>query len=85
MTAMTTPQDTRYEIRDDDLPSRPPLAAAADYDTAVAAVVRLNEQFRAQLAANGEGGSQLWQRLRVDELRGDGQPVRRYASSASGF
>ena len=74
-----------YAIYDDELPTRLPLATAADYPTALTEVLRLHEEFRQQLAANGEGCSDIWLTLRVDELQPGQPPLRRYVSAASGF
>ncbi len=80
---MTThPQ--RYQIRDHDLPDRPPMATAGDYLAAVAEVERLHEEFLDQLYANGEGGNSLWQTLRVDELQPGLPPQKRYLSTTNG-
>jgi hypothetical protein len=80
-----TPHTRHYEIRDHDLPDRPPLATAPDYSAAVAEVERLHEEFREQLDANGEGGTNIWQTLRIDELQPDQPPQQRCVSAASGF
>ena len=76
---------TLFAICDDEIPARPPLATATDYTTALAEVARLHEEFRAQLDANGEGSSDVWLTLRVDEHRPGLPPIRRIVSSASGY
>jgi hypothetical protein len=81
---MTTLPPARFEVRDDDLPDRPPLAAAADYPSALLEVARLHEEFHHSLAANGEGATGLSQRLRVDELTSGAPPHPRYWSSVDG-
>jgi hypothetical protein len=81
---MTALPRGRFEVCDDDLPDRPPLAAAATYSAALAEVARLHHEFFASLAANGEGGTGLSQRLRVDEVPSGGPPRARYWSSVGG-
>jgi hypothetical protein len=55
-----SPADTnRFEIRDEDLPDRPPLAVTADYPSVPEAVARLHEAFHTQLDANGEDATAL--------------------------
>ncbi|BEP13914.1 hypothetical protein acdb102_22250 [Acidothermaceae bacterium B102] len=66
--------ETYFEVRDQALPQRAPLARRTDYDTAMRAVAELHEQFWAQLEANGEGGQHTRLRLHVIELR-PGQPA----------
>jgi hypothetical protein len=81
---MSSSSASRFEVRDEDLPDRPPLAVTADYPSAVEAVARLHAAFHLQLDANGEGASALTQRLRVDEHQ-PGQPPRvRYLSFVGG-
>ncbi len=81
---MTPLPPARFEVCDDDLPDRPPLATAATYPAALAQVGRLHEEFFASLAANAEGGTGLSQRLRVDEVTSGGPPRPRYWSSVGG-
>jgi hypothetical protein len=61
-----------YEVRDFDLPDRPPLAYADDLEDAKAAVEQLHDEFFDQLDANGEGGSRISQSLSITS-RADGQ------------
>ncbi len=45
-----------YRVLDLDLPDRPPLAEAEDYDAALRLLTGVQEAFYDQLDANGEGG-----------------------------
>lgn len=79
-----TPHELTYEIRDDQLPDRPPLATAADYSGALAELQRLHEEFRDQIAAGGEGGNTALQRLAIDEILDGEARVCRHLSSVNG-
>jgi len=70
-----------YEVRDFDLPDRPPLAYADDLETAKATVEQLHSEFFDQLDANGEGSTGASQSLSITS-RADGQV--RYISSVAG-
>ena len=45
-----------FVVLDLDLPDRPPLAEAGDYDAGLLALAAVQEEFYDQLDANGEGG-----------------------------
>ncbi len=45
-----------YVVLDADLPDRPPLAHADDYDAALHVLAAVQAEFYDQLDANGEGG-----------------------------
>ena len=75
----------RFEVRDDELPERPPLACTEDYPAALAALERLHEQFRDQLEANGEGGAEACQRLSIRIVTLDGSTHLRYVSATNGI
>ena len=45
-----------FVVLDADLPDRPPLAEAGDYNAALDVLSVVQEQFYDQLDANGEGG-----------------------------
>ena len=45
-----------FVVLDLDLPDRPPLAEADDYDAGLLALAAVQEEFYDQLDANGEGG-----------------------------
>ncbi len=81
---MTNDTTTVFEIRDLDLPDRPALAYTLDYDQALSAIERLHQQFQDQLHANGEGGTNIHQRLIVKEWVDGGPPQLRYISSVAG-
>lgn len=81
-----THHEIRYEIRDVDLPAEPPLATTADYDTAMSRLAELHQDFHRQLDANGEGASDLHQRLSVTAVNDNGAaPTVRALSTVSGY
>jgi len=84
MPPMTTHGGTRFEVRDDNLPDRPPLAAADDYDAALNQIDRLENDFFDQLDANGEGATGISLRLRVDQLTRGQPPQLRFMYSVGG-
>lgn len=45
-----------FVVLDADLPDRPPLGHAGDYDAALCVLSAVQEEFYDQLDANGEGG-----------------------------
>ncbi|BEP13989.1 hypothetical protein acdb102_23000 [Acidothermaceae bacterium B102] len=77
MSGMT---DTHFEVRDQALPHRAPLASTTDYDAAMRAVTDLRERFWAQLDANGEGGRDARLSLSVVERTPDEAPRLRAAA-----
>jgi len=84
MPLMTIQDGTRFEVRDADLPDRPPLAKADDYTVALDEVARLESEFFDQLDANGEGAAGISLHLRVDELTPDAPPLLRFMYSVGG-
>ena len=48
-----------FVVLDLDLPDRPPLAEAGDYDAGLLALAAVQEKFYDQLDANGEGGARV--------------------------
>jgi len=70
-----------YQVRDFNLPDRPPLAHADDLETAKATVEQLHSEFFDQLDTNGEGCSGASQTLSVISCA-DGQV--HYISGAYG-
>ena len=48
-----------FVVLDLDLPDRPPLAEAGDYDAGLLALAAVQEEFYDQLDANGEGGARV--------------------------
>ncbi len=81
---MTNDTTTVFEIRDLDLPDRPALAYTLDYDQALQKLERLHQQFQDQLHANGEGGTNIHQRLIINEWVDGGAPQLRFISSVAG-
>ena len=62
---MTSTQSPRpatvrgFVVLDLDLPDRPPLAEAGDYEAGLLSVAAVQEEFYDQLDANGEGGGRV--------------------------
>ena len=81
MSGMT---NTHFEVRDQMLHDRAPLATTTDYEDAMRAVAALQEDFWAQLDANGEGGRCTRLRLDVLECSPGDSAVLRASSVASG-
>lgn len=73
-----------FEVRDAALPEREPLATVRGYDVAMRAVAALQEEFWAQLDANGEGGRHIRWSLQVIELGPGRTELVRATSVASG-
>lgn len=55
-----------------DVPDRPPLAEAADYDAGLRTLVAVQEEFYNQLEANGEGGDRVRLALSLAPIDGTG-------------
>ncbi|BEP13865.1 hypothetical protein acdb102_21760 [Acidothermaceae bacterium B102] len=75
---------TYFEVRDQALPQRAPLARTVDYDAVMRAVAWLQEQFWVELDANGEGGQHTRLRLQVVELTPGRPGLLRATAVASG-
>ena len=73
-----------YQVRDQNLPNRPPLAQADTYAQALRAVEQLHQAYRRSLAANGEGTAGLSQSLMVLAVTAAGGTELRYLSAAGG-
>ena len=75
-----------FVLTDFDLTDRPPLAHAADYDTALGLLAGVQEEFLRQLDANSEGGGQTQLSLTIapiDATGTIGEP--RYIESINGL
>ena len=75
-----------FVLTDFDLPDRPPLAHAEDYETALFILAAAQEEFLRQLDANGEGGGQTQLSLAVtpiDTTGAIGEPC--YIESINGL
>lgn len=81
---MSTDGQAVFEVRDSDLPDRPPLAYADDYRAALHTVGWLHRQFHDQLAANSEGATHLSQSLDVVRVGADVPPQLLYFSAVNG-
>ncbi len=75
---------TVYLLLDHDLPDRPPLAETDDYDSAMSELHRRHDQFRHQVAANGEGGAETMQTLAITATSPGRPPELRYMSVVNG-
>ncbi|BEP14027.1 hypothetical protein acdb102_23380 [Acidothermaceae bacterium B102] len=75
---------TYFVVTDQTLPQRAPLARTTDYDAAMHVVADLQEQFWAQLEANGEGGQHTLLRVQVIQLTPGRAGILRATAVTSG-